>query len=57
MARVKRVSLVVYGSLQVKFVKTQDDVQIQSYQDPVFRNDIICVVESIESDNRIIRRS
>ena len=56
MRTVNSVSMVVYSSLQAKFVNTQADVQIQRYSAPVLRNDIIYVVESVDSDNKKIRK-
>ena len=56
MRTVNSVSMGVYSSLQAKFVSTQDDVQIQRYSAPVLRNDIIYVVESVDSDNKKIRK-
>ena len=48
-------SVIIWGSLQVKFASDQHYVQIQDYQTPVLSHVIIHIIKSVENDDKILR--
>ena len=56
MARIHRLSVMIYGSLQAEFMETKNNSHIHRYGTPVFGKIVVNISKSINNDNQIFWR-